>query len=226
MPSHLDTIIPPTHFRIAVARLLGLPILPDETSCPSCNSSISRLGDHATACKAAGSLISRHNRLRDCLAGLAREALLSPELEKAGILGDNSKRRPGDVAIPVWLDTGLPLAIDCAVVCPLAPNHLRELEPAETYSRNHKHKVIDHRFVGTGWGFAAVVAESLGAFTVEAQEVAGKIIRAAAKRSPLPTSRFTGIAWARLSCVVIRATAQMVLDRLPQVEHDIPPTGH
>jgi hypothetical protein len=146
---------------------------------------------------------------------LAREALLSPVLEKAGILGDHSKRRPGDVAIPVW-ENGLPLAIDCAIICPLAPAHLHEEDPAEAYSIKHKHQVVDHRFVGTGWRFAAVVAESLGAFTEEAQSVLGRLILAAAKRSTMSRARFTGIAWARLSCVVIRGTAQMILDRLPQ----------
>ena len=113
---------------------------------------------------------------------------------------------------------------DCAVICPLAPSHLHEQEPAEAYSTHHKHNVVDHRFIGTGWQFAAVVAESLGAFAAEACEVLGKIIRAAAKRSTLPACRFTGIAWARLSCVVIRGTAQMILDRLPQ-EDDIAPTS-
>jgi hypothetical protein len=80
--------------------------------------------------------------------------------------------------------------------------------------------VVDHRFVGTGWQFAAVIAETLGAFSAEARMVLGKIIRAASKRSTMPASRFTGIAWARLSCVIIRGTAQMILDRLPQEELD------
>jgi hypothetical protein len=225
IPSHPDTIIPPAHFRIAVARLLGLPVLPTAVPCPNCKSSICRFGDHASACKGAGGLISRHNRLRDAIAGLAREALLSPVLEKAGILGDLSKRRPGDVSFPVW-ENGLPLAIDCAIICPLAPAHLHELNPADAYGEHHKHKVVDHRFIGTGWQFAAVVAETLGAFAKEAQTVLGKIIRAAAKRSTTPTSRFIGIAWARLSCIVVRGTAQMILDRLPQVDCEMPPPSH
>ena len=50
---------------------------------------------------------------------LADQGLLSPEIEKK-VLGetDSSKRRPGDVTIPIWTgDKGL--TIDVAVTCPL-----------------------------------------------------------------------------------------------------------
>ena len=63
-------------------------------------------------------LIVRHNRVRNWVFKLADQGLLSPEIEKK-VLGptDSSKRRPGDVTIPLW-SGGKGLAIDVAVTCP------------------------------------------------------------------------------------------------------------
>ena len=96
-------------------------------------------GDHALCCGKSGDRITRHNRLRGVVFKLADTGLLSPELEKLGILGvtDKTRRRPGDVSIKDWsLRRGL--AIDVAVICPVAQSHLRESEPCETYAQTHK----------------------------------------------------------------------------------------
>src|SRR5437588_873174 len=81
------------------------------------------LGDHPLCCKKSGDRITRHNRLRNLVFKLADTGLLSPELEKLGILGvtDTSRRRPGDVSIKNWsLRRGL--AIDVAVISCLPPS--------------------------------------------------------------------------------------------------------
>jgi len=62
-------------------------------------------------------MIARHNRVRNWLFKLADIALLNPEMEKLGLLGpgDVSRRRPGDVSLPLWqFNKGL--AIDVAVI--------------------------------------------------------------------------------------------------------------
>ena len=48
--------------------------------------------------------ITRHNRVRNLLFQLAEVGMLTPELEKLGILGptDRSRRRPGDVSFKNW----------------------------------------------------------------------------------------------------------------------------
>jgi hypothetical protein len=58
------------------------------------------------------------------LNAVASDALLSPVMEKKGILGPTSGRRPGDVTIPIWKD-GKALAIDVAVTSPLNKTNLR-----------------------------------------------------------------------------------------------------
>ena len=94
------------------------------------------MGDHALCCKKTGDTVTRHNRLRNLIYKLAEVGLLNPVLEKAGILGhtEQSKRRPADVAIPLW---------SRAVVCPLALSHMSQEQPCESYASQRKHNYYD-----------------------------------------------------------------------------------
>src|SRR3954451_11911689 len=88
--------------------------------CPSCmHTFLDRHGDHAICCTTTGDLIVRHNRIRDLVDKFAREGHLGPVLEKKGILGETSGRRPADVTIPLWCE-GKGLAVDVAVTCPFS----------------------------------------------------------------------------------------------------------
>ena len=92
----------------------------DEVKCPFCKQTIDVYGDHATCCKTAGDLISRHNSIRNLMDKLATEGMLSPVMEKRGILGPTSGRRPGDVTIENWSE-GFGLAVDVAVTSQKRP---------------------------------------------------------------------------------------------------------
>ena len=129
-----DTILAPRTFRTAVSRLLGLPLSKPESPCPACKQTMDVYGDHALCCRKTGDMITRHNIVRNWVYKVAEDGLLSPRMEKQGILGptDPTRRRPADVAIPVW-SNGRGLAVDVAVVCPLAPSHLDEEEVGENY---------------------------------------------------------------------------------------------
>ena len=127
-PSSLDgkdTILPPRIFRTAVARLLGQPVFSSSAPCPLCEQKMDIFGDHSLCCKKSGDRITRHNNVRNLVFKFADIGLLSPELEKLGILGptDKSRRRPRDVSSKNWsLRRGL--AIDVAIIHPLAASHL------------------------------------------------------------------------------------------------------
>src|SRR5689334_16459936 len=99
-----DTILPPKIFRNAVARLLGQPVFSSSAPCPLCEQKMDLFGDHSLCCKKSGDRITRHNNVRNLVFKLADIGLLSPEMEKLGILGptDKSRRRPGDVSIKNW----------------------------------------------------------------------------------------------------------------------------
>jgi hypothetical protein len=71
----------------------------------------------------------------------ASDAMLSPVLEKKGILGNTTGRRPGDVTLEKW-SGGKGLAIDVAVASPLAATYVRKQEPCEWYAGSQKHGKI------------------------------------------------------------------------------------
>ena len=85
-----DTLLKPRVFRTAVAYRLGLPLLKEEIPCPLCKQTINIYGDHATCCTRNGDIIIRHNTLRNLIDNFASDGLLSPELEKQGILGNTT----------------------------------------------------------------------------------------------------------------------------------------
>ena len=140
--------------------------------------------------------------------------LLSPELEKMGILGptDRSSRRPGDVSFKSWAPNR-GLAIDVAVICPLAASHLLEDEPCESYAVRHKYARYDASFRGSDYDFAAMVFETSGALNAEGLQVLKQIFRCASKRSGMGHASFCGRAWARLSSCIQISVAQMILNR-------------
>ena len=106
-----DTILRSRNFRVSVAYRLGVPLFKGVVNCTMCKQTIDVYGDHATCCASTGDLITRHNSIRNLMDKLASEGLLSPIMEKKGILGPTSGRRPGDVTIPLW-SQGKGLAID------------------------------------------------------------------------------------------------------------------
>ena len=104
----------PHNFQVAVAYRLGVEVVSPGTSCPLCKQTIDVLGDHAACCTRNGDVIVRHNRIRNLVERFCDEGLLNPILEKQGILGPTSGRRPGDVTLPLWSGGG-GLAVDVAL---------------------------------------------------------------------------------------------------------------
>ena len=193
-----DTVMSPKVYQVAVRRLLGLPVLPVPVPCPLCQQTMDTLGDHAL-CRKTSDTITRHNRLRNLVFVLADQGLLAPEMEKLGILGpsDRSQRRPGDVSFKSWA-ANRGLAIDVAVICPLAASHLAEDEPCEEYAQHHKRARYEASFVGSSYDFVPMVFETSGAVNADGLLVLKQILRFASKRSGMGHSAFLW-AWALLA---------------------------
>ena len=85
-----------------------------EIPCPLCKQPINIFGDHATCCAKKGDIVIRHNAVRNLVDAIGTDALLSPVMEKKGILGNTTGRRLGDVMFPLWTE-GKSLVIDVAV---------------------------------------------------------------------------------------------------------------
>src|SRR5437763_14116686 len=141
------------------------------------------LGDHPLCCNKSGDRITRHNRLRNLVFKLADTGLLAPELEKLGILGvtDKTRRRPGDVSIKSW-SFRRGLAIDVAVIHPLAASHLGKAEPCESYAQTQKIDRYAAAFVHSDYDFAPVIFETSGALNKEGETVLKQIIRSEESR--------------------------------------------
>jgi len=209
-----DTVLPPRIYRTAVARLLGQPVFSSSAPCPLCEQTMDPLGDHPLCCNKSGDRITRHNRLRNLVFKLADTGLLAPDLEKLGILGvtDKTRRRPGDVSIKSW-SFRRGLAIDVAVIHPLAASHLGKAEPCESYAQTQKIDRYAAAFVHSDYDFAPVIFETSGALNKEGETVLKQIIRFASKREGITHTVYAARAWARLSCCVQAASAQQILNR-------------
>ena len=208
-----ETLLRPRNFAIAVAYRLGVPVLDQEIPCPLCKQPINIFGDHATCCAKKGDVIVRHNSLRNLVDSIGTDALLSPVMEKKGILGNTTGRRPGDVTFQRWAE-GKALVIDVAVTSPLADTCVRMEEPCEWYAATQKHGKYDASFKDTQYTFSAMVFETLGAVNVEGEEVLRQLFRFAAKRLGREFTSYCGRAWARISCNLQRSVSQAILNRI------------
>ena len=218
-----DTLLKPRVFRTAVLYRLGLPVLNQPKPCPLCMQTINVYGDHATCCAKKGDLVIRHNAIRNLVNAIACDGVLNPQMEKKGILGPTSGRRPGDVSIPDW--SGSPLAIDVAVTSPIIKASVRVNSPCEEYAANQKHRKYDASFEGSNYSFCAMVFETFGAVNQEGEEVLRQLFRYAAKHLGREFSSYCVRAWARLSCTLQRSVAQAILNRIDGTEPEPEPEG-
>lgn len=216
-----DCLLRPRQYRTAVAYRLGLPVLNNEVPCPLCMQPINIYGDHATCCAKNGDLVTRHNALRNFVHSVASDGLLQPVLEKQGILGPTTGRRPGDVTIPDWKHYN-GLAIDVAVTSPLTKTSLRLTDPCEDYSETQKHKKYDASFEGSSYYFCAMVFETLGGVNSQGEQVLRQLFTFAAKQLGREFSSYCSRAWARLSCCLQRSVAQAILNRIDGRGDDAP----
>ena len=203
-------------YRVAVAYRLGLPVLRNEIPCPLCMQPINVYGDHATCCAKNGDLVVRHNSLRNFVYSVASDGLLQPQLEKQGILGPTTGRRPGDVTIPDWKHCN-GLAID-AVTSPLTKTnvHLGD-DSCEDYSEQQKHQKYDASFEGSGYYFCAMVFETLGGVNEQGEKVLRQLFTFAAKKLGREFSSYCSRAWGPSVLLLQRSVAQAILNRVDGV---------
>jgi len=83
------------HFRVLLRWWLGLKVSEvGECNLSKCKGHMSPTGKHALACKVGGDMVTRHNRIRDCVYNIAKEGALAPVKEKYGLLSDAPENRP------------------------------------------------------------------------------------------------------------------------------------
>jgi len=80
-------------------------------------------------------------------------------MEKKGILGNTTGRRPGDVTFQRWAE-GKALVIDVAVTSPLVDTNVRLEDPCNWNAATQKHGKYDASFKDTQYTFSAMVFET------------------------------------------------------------------
>ena len=113
-------------FQVALKWWLGLDTS-GGSQCSLCPGSVlDHLSHHAVTCKRGGDVVTRHNRLRDCIVEVCRRAHIGVQVEVGNNLTlSHSKTRPADILIPNWV-MGRTAALDVSVTSPLNPQTLLE----------------------------------------------------------------------------------------------------
>ena len=148
-----------------------------------------------------GDIIIRHNTLRNLVGDFAAGGLLSPQLEKQGILDNTTGRRPDDVTLQRWNAGG---AIDVAITSALNKKAMRLESPCEEYAVTQKHGKYDKSFAETNTTFCAMVWKTLGALNSEGEEASDLSLC-----SHVSSRSVYGRAWARISCSLLTSVGRL-----------------
>ena len=204
-------------FQVALKWWLGLDTS-GGSQCSLCPGSVlDHLSHHAVTCK-RGDVVTRHNRLRDCIVEVCRRAHIGVQVEVGNNLTpSHSKTRPADVLIPNWV-MGRTAALDVSVTSPLNPQTLLEAGVTATAAalttEERKHDENDPKCSELGWVCIPVVAESYGAWGREATLLFLTIASRIATLSNKPKSVTLSDIYGRLNLQLVRANATSILARL------------
>eukprot|EP00731_Ephydatia_muelleri_P025447 Em0017g530a len=205
-------------FQVALKWWLGLDTS-GGSQCSLCPGSVlDHLSHHAVTCKRGGDVVTRHNRLRDCIVDVCRRAHIGVQVEVGNNLTpSHSKTRPADILIPNWV-MGRTAALDVSVTSPLNPQTLLEAGVTATAAalttEERKHDENDPKCSELGWVCIPVVAESYGAWGREATLLFSTIASRIATLSNKPKSVTLIDIYGRLNLQLVRANATSILARL------------
>ena len=173
-------------------------------------------GDHALACTAAG-IYRRHNKVRDTIASLCREAGWQAQLEVAIPPGSTRPGepdlRPADVFLPLMGPR--PVALDIGVshaLRPSAPSALRDNtgESADRHEASKRQK-IGHICSQIKWTYKPLCFETLGAWGPTATRFIKQIVWTTALRDGrLPGEHFSRVANIISGCLA-KGSAEMLV---------------
>ena len=215
--------------RVELQRRLRVPLRSSDTFCPCCGEVLDRFGDHAATCACHGDRTVRHNAVRNVFFSAARDANLSPEREKAGLLpqrpdSDDLPRRPGRRPADVWLPRGQggePEACDFAITSAMRTDMFRQVpsNPAGCFPAYEKIKAefkdTAASCTAAGFRFVPLVMEAhAGAWSSAARRILDWISHqtaASTGESPASVSLRTA---QRISSTLHRESARAVLTRL------------
>ena len=163
----LDLHLDPNELQISIQWWLGI----DTARGSSCSlfpglALVNRLGNHATTCKWGGSVVTRHNHLRNVIVEFCHRAHLGVRVESgSGITPDLSRIQPVDVLVLNW-ERGKHTALDITVTSPLIISILTTASLSEGAAAEEaevrKHKANDPKCSELGWVCIPLAVETCG----------------------------------------------------------------
>ena len=203
----------------------GIPITQPNPTCRACRQTMDTHGDHSLACHASG-MYRRHNRVRDALFHLAKEAGWDPELEVSLPLPINAPHtpilparatRPADI---LMRHGGiLPHAVDVTVSHPLrisASQAAREeAHSSAALSEKAKDQVSGPACNAVGWGFTPAGFETTGGMGPGALRLVRKLYKAIAMKSGTPTSSTAAMVSCAISLALAKGRGEMLAASIP-----------
>ena len=218
MPSPtLGLSMHPAEFTVSVKYRLGVKVFILAGQCPACPAQSDALGDHAISCGYVGERIARHDRLRDALFNSAQQGCLGPTREDRALL-PGSDARPADVLIPNWTG-GRDTALDVTVVNPL---QAAMVDQAAVTAGHGLSVAYNRKVTKAGEAcrkacmvFIPVPMETLGGWHEQTVLQVKKLASAQARLTGGDQSEITRHLSQRLSILLQRGNAALILNRRP-----------
>ena len=204
-------------FVVSVKYRLGVPVFSEAGQYPACNHHSDELGDHAISCGNQGERIARHDSLRDAMYAVTQTACLGATKEERDLLTD-SQARPGDILIPHWTggrDTALDMTVINTLQTQLVGKAATTAGAALEVAYSRKMNQAGEACRREGLVFVAMPWETLGGWHDQTVEQIKKLASAQARQTGEDRSETTRHLYQKLSVLLTRGNASLLLNRRP-----------
>ena len=228
----LDQLLTSCEVVTSISLQLGVDVYGCEGLSKFCGMVMDRKGLHALACTAGGDCIFRDNQIRDIIHSFCMRGQLNPELQKAGLLQDESVmvnlRRPADVLID---RTGSAasgerewdrIALDVKVINALGSSHFdASISDGLAAAESYRQEQIDHLNTGAlcaaqNVSYQPLVFTCQGGCERHAEAILSRIASAVAECESVSTMEIKADLMQEISLSLVRSASKAVERRRPR----------
>ena len=218
----LDMYLTNWELLTVVSLQLGVDVFEEDSVCQFCGMVLDMGGIHAMSCTAGGDMQCRHNQIRDIIYRFCVRARLNPQLEKPGLLDDESiivnLRRPADVLAEMRPGSATPMrtAIDVKVINALGQGHFNEtggggLVAAENYRESQReHLNTADLCASRGIAYEPMVFTTQGGIERHGEALVAKIAAAIAANEEASASEVKTAMQQEISVSLMRSAAKAI----------------